>query len=108
MSEQVTGAELLIEALKKNDLKNVYGVVGIPVTDLARMMQRSGMRYFGFRREDSAVNAAAGFWIFNGETGLSIDGFSSRVFKWIGCIRRSNEELLPGDYDFGLIRTSHH
>ena len=33
MSEQVTGAELLIEALKKNDLKNVYGVVGIPVTD---------------------------------------------------------------------------
>ena len=40
MSEQVTGAELLIEALKKNDLKNVYGVVGIPVTDLARMMQR--------------------------------------------------------------------
>ena len=81
MSEQVTGAELLIEALKKNDLKNVYGVVGIPVTDLARMMQR---------------------------TGLSIDGFSSRIFKWIGCIRRSNEELLPGNYDFGLIRTSHH
>ena len=72
MSEQVTGAELLIEALKKNDLKNVYGVVGIPVTDLARMMQRSGMRYFGFRREDSAVNAAAASGFLTGKPGLAL------------------------------------
>jgi oxalyl-CoA decarboxylase len=34
-------------------------VAGIPVTDLARLAQAEGMRYIGFRHEQSAGNAAA-------------------------------------------------
>ena len=54
-----TGASLLIDALQKNGINNLYGVVGIPITDLARLAELRGMKYYGFRREDSAVNAAA-------------------------------------------------
>ena len=54
-----TGADLLIDALQKNGLNNIYGVVGIPVTDFARLAQLRGMKFFGFRREDAAVDAAA-------------------------------------------------
>jgi oxalyl-CoA decarboxylase len=53
------GFRLLIDALKFNGVQTIYGVVGIPVTDLARIAQASGIRYIGFRREDSAGNAAA-------------------------------------------------
>jgi len=53
------GFHLLVDALKFNGVQTMYGVVGIPVTDLARIAQASGMRYIGFRREDSAGNAAA-------------------------------------------------
>jgi oxalyl-CoA decarboxylase len=53
------GFHLLVDALKFNGVETIYGVVGIPVTDLARIAQASGIRYIGFRREDSAGNAAA-------------------------------------------------
>src|SRR6201996_3237947 len=53
------GLHLLVDALKLNDVSTIYGLVGIPVTDLARLAQASGIRYVGFRHEASAGNAAA-------------------------------------------------
>lgn len=55
----IDGFHLVVEALKANDIENLYGLVGIPITDLARTAQASGMRYIGFRQEASAGNAAA-------------------------------------------------
>jgi oxalyl-CoA decarboxylase len=53
------GLHLIVEALKLNNLRTIYGVVGIPITDLARLAQAEGLRYFGFRHEQSAGHAAA-------------------------------------------------
>jgi oxalyl-CoA decarboxylase len=53
------GFHLVIEALKLNGLDPIFGVVGIPVTDLARLAQGAGIRYIGFRHEQSAGHAAA-------------------------------------------------
>ncbi len=48
-----------MDALKLNGVTTIYGLAGIPITDLARIAQRSGIRYIGFRHEASAGNAAA-------------------------------------------------
>ena len=53
------GFHLTVDALKLNGVATIYGVAGIPITDLARIAQRSGIRYIGFRHEASAGNAAA-------------------------------------------------
>jgi len=53
------GFHLVMDALKLNGLDTIYGVAGIPVTDLARLAQAEGIRYIGFRHEQSAGNAAA-------------------------------------------------
>ena len=53
------GFHLVVDALKLNDLDTIYGVAGIPVTDLARLAQAKGIRYIGFHHEQSAGNAAA-------------------------------------------------
>jgi len=53
------GFHLVIDALKLNGIDTIYGVAGIPITDLARLAQAEGMRYIGFRHEQSAGNAAA-------------------------------------------------
>lgn len=53
------GMHIIVDALKKNDIKTIYGVVGIPITDLARHAQAEGIRYIGFRHEQSAGHAAA-------------------------------------------------
>jgi oxalyl-CoA decarboxylase len=53
------GFHLVVDALKLNGFDTIYGVAGIPITDLARLAQAEGIRYFGFRHEQSAGNAAA-------------------------------------------------
>src|SRR6267143_4606768 len=53
------GFHLVVDALKLNGLDTMFGVAGIPVTDLARLAQAEGIRYIGFQHEQSAGNAAA-------------------------------------------------
>jgi oxalyl-CoA decarboxylase len=53
------GFQLVIDALKLNGINTIYGVPGIPITDLGRMAQAAGMRVISFRHEQSAGNAAA-------------------------------------------------
>src|SRR5512132_1455374 len=43
-AEQTDGFHVLIDALKANDVETIYGLVGIPITDLARMAQAEGLR----------------------------------------------------------------
>src|SRR5438270_69523 len=61
MSDQqlTDGFHLVVDALKLNGIDTIFGVAGIPITDLARLAQTEGIRYIGFRHEQSAGNAAA-------------------------------------------------
>jgi oxalyl-CoA decarboxylase len=53
------GFHLVVAALKLNGIQAIHGVVGIPITDLARLAQAQGLRYIGFENEQSAGHAAA-------------------------------------------------
>jgi oxalyl-CoA decarboxylase len=53
------GFHLVVAALKLNGIQAIHGVVGIPITDLARLAQAEGLRYIGFENEQSAGHAAA-------------------------------------------------
>jgi len=53
------GFHLVIDALKLNGIETIYGVPGIPITDLGRMAQAAGIRVISFRHEQNAGNAAA-------------------------------------------------
>lgn len=57
--ETIDGFHLVIDALKANDLNTIFGLVGIPITDLCRLAQAEGLRFIGFRHEQHAGNAAA-------------------------------------------------
>ena len=56
---QVTGMYILAQALKRLGTSDVYGLVGIPVTEVAYAMQKVGINYYGFRFEQQAGMAAA-------------------------------------------------
>ena len=56
---QVTGMYILAQALKRLELNDVYGLIGIPVTEAAYAMQKVGINYYGFRFEQQAGMAAA-------------------------------------------------
>src|SRR6201995_4580898 len=57
--ELTDGFHLVIDALKLNGINTIYGVPGIPITDLGRMMQAAGIRVLSFRHEQNAGYAAA-------------------------------------------------
>ena len=58
-TEQTDGFNLVIEALKLNDIDTIYALPGIPITDLTRKAQAAGIRMISFRHEQHAGNAAA-------------------------------------------------
>src|SRR5258708_13226455 len=58
-AEMTDGFRLVVEALKLNGVDTIFGVAGIPITDLLRLAQAEGLRYLGFRHEQSAGNADA-------------------------------------------------
>lgn len=57
--DQVTGMYILAQSLKRLGLMDVYGLIGIPVTEVAYAMQKIGINYYGFRFEQQAGMAAA-------------------------------------------------
>ena len=58
-AELTDGFHLVVDALKLNGVRTIYTVPGIPITDLGRLAQASGLRVISFRHEQNAGNAAA-------------------------------------------------
>lgn len=68
--EQVTGMYILARTLKRLGISNVYGLVGIPITEAAYMVQGQDIRFVGFRHEQQAGMAAATEGYLTGKPGI--------------------------------------
>jgi oxalyl-CoA decarboxylase len=114
--ELTDGFHLVIDALKLNGLNTVYGVPGIPITDLGRMMQAEGIRVLSFRHEQNAGYAAAIAGFLTKKPGIcltvSAPGFlngltalahaTTNCFPMIlvsGSSEREIVDLQQGDYE---------
>ncbi|MFZ9544707.1 MAG: thiamine pyrophosphate-binding protein, partial [Hylemonella sp.] len=64
------GFHLFLDALKLNGINTIYGLPGIPITDLTRMAQAEGLRMISFRHEANAGNAASIAGFLNGAKGV--------------------------------------
>jgi len=110
------GFHLVIDALKLNGIKTIYGVPGIPITDLGRMAQAAGIRVISFRHEQHAGNAAAIAGFLTKQPGIcltvSAPGFlngltalanaTTNCFPMIlisGSSEREIVDLQQGDYE---------
>eukprot|EP00069_Balaena_mysticetus_P008886 bmy_19900T0 len=49
----VSGAKVVAQALKTQDVNYMFGIVGIPVTEIALAAQEVGIRYIGMRNEQA-------------------------------------------------------
>lgn len=68
--QQVTGMDILARALKNVGIENVYGLVGIPITEAAYLVQGQGIKFVGFRHEQQAGMAAATEGFLTGKPGV--------------------------------------
>ena len=97
--DQVTGMWLLAASLVKMGVRDMYGLVGIPVTDFAYLAQQQGIRFVGFRHEQQAGMAAQTHGFVTGRPGVLLTVSS------LGFLNQCHGQLLPDDSDFGLQRT---
>ena len=114
--ETIDGFNLIIEGLKLNGIENIYALPGIPITDLTRMLQASGLRVLSFRHEQHAGHAAAAAGFITGKPGIcltvSAPGFlngltslanaTTNCFPMIlisGSSEREIVDLSQGDYE---------
>ncbi|HTW51902.1 MAG TPA: oxalyl-CoA decarboxylase [Stellaceae bacterium] len=114
--DMTDGFHLVVEALKLNGVDTIFGVAGIPITDLLRLAQNEGIRYLGFRHEQQAANAAAIAGYLTAKPGIcmtvSAPGFLNGVvglanattncFPMIlisGSSDRAIVDLEQGDYE---------
>jgi oxalyl-CoA decarboxylase len=113
---ETDGFQLVIDALKLNGVDTIFGLPGIPITDLTRRMQKEGLRVISFRHEQNAGYAAsiAGFMtqkpgicltvsapgFLNGLTALA--NATTNCFPMIlisGSSEREIVDLQQGDYE---------
>lgn len=71
-----SGAELIANCLKTQGVEVVFGIVGIPVVEVAEACVAAGIRFIGFRNEQSAAYAASVYGYLSGRPGvcLSVGG----------------------------------
>jgi oxalyl-CoA decarboxylase len=115
-SPETDGFQLVIDALKLNGIDTIFGLPGIPITDLTRRMQAAGMRVISFRHEQNAGYAAsiAGFMTQKPGVCLTVSapGFlnglaalanaTTNCFPMIlisGSSEREVVDLQQGDYE---------
>ena len=94
-SVKMNGADLLVEALKANGVKNVYGLVGIPVTDVSRLMEMEGIHFYAFRREDAAVEAAAAAGFLTGRPGIALTVSAPGFLNGLVALKEATENCWP-------------
>ncbi|OBK22203.1 oxalyl-CoA decarboxylase [Mycobacterium asiaticum] len=89
------GFHLVVDALKANDVDTIYGVVGIPITDLARTAQSAGIRYIGFRHEGSAGNAAAAAGFLTRRPGVCLTTSGPGFLNGLPALANATANCFP-------------
>jgi oxalyl-CoA decarboxylase len=95
MTTLTDGFHLVVDALKANDIDTIYGIVGIPITDLARVAQASGMRYIGFRQETSAGNAAAAAGFLTQRPGVCLTTSGPGFLNGLPALANATTNCFP-------------
>jgi len=115
-SQVTDGFQLVIDALKLNGLTTIYGLPGIPITDLTRRAQAAGLRVLSFRHEQNAGYAASIAGFLTQKPGICLtvsapgflNGLNALAHATVNCfpmilISGSSEreivDLQQGDYE---------
>jgi len=115
-SQETDGFYLVIDALKLNGIDTIFGLPGIPITDLTRKLQAAGMRVISFRHEQNVGYAASIAGFMTQKPGIcltvSAPGFmnglaalanaTTNCFPMIlisGSSEREIVDLQQGDYE---------
>ncbi len=92
---QTDGFQLVIDALKLNGIDTIFGLPGIPITDLTRRAQANGMRVISFRHEQNAGNAAAIAGFMTQKPGICLTVSAPGFLNGLTALANANTNCFP-------------
>lgn len=90
-----TGSETIAESLKALDIKHIFGIVGIPVIEVAEACKAAGIHFISFRNEQSAVYAASVYGYLTGKPGVALVVGGPGVVHALAGVENANANRFP-------------
>lgn len=93
--EDVTGAQLIAESLKTQKVEYMFGVVGVPIIEVAMSAQAVGIKYVGMRNEQAACYAASAIGFLTGRPGACLVVSGPGLIHALGGMANANMNCWP-------------
>ncbi|XP_023571550.1 2-hydroxyacyl-CoA lyase 1 isoform X3 [Octodon degus] len=93
--ERLSGAKVIARALQAQNVQYMFGVVGIPVTEIALAAQELGIRYIGMRNEQAASYAASAVGYLTGRPGVCLVVSGPGLIHALGGMANANMNCWP-------------
>lgn len=68
----LTGAKIIAQNLQDIGVSVIFGIVGIPIVEIAEEAINLGIRFIGFRNEQAASYAASAYGYLTGRPGVCL------------------------------------
>ncbi|XP_062848440.1 2-hydroxyacyl-CoA lyase 1 isoform X2 [Trichomycterus rosablanca] len=93
--EEVTGAQIIAEALKTQNVEYMFGIVGVPIIEVAMAAQAAGIKYVGMRNEQAACYAASAVGYLTGRPAVCLVVSGPGLIHALGGMANANMNCWP-------------
>ncbi|KAF6232445.1 hypothetical protein HO173_009324 [Letharia columbiana] len=90
-----TGAHIIARSLRDLGITVIFGIVGIPVVEIAEEAINLGIRFIGFRNEQAAGYAASAYGYLTGRPGICLVVGGPGVLHGMAGIGNANVNAFP-------------
>lgn len=91
----MNGSQVIAEALHSLGVEHIFGIVGIPVIDVADACIARGIKFIGFRNEQSASYAASIYGYLSGKPGVCLTVGGPGVLHALAGVGNAQSNCFP-------------
>ena len=89
------GFRILAKSLRRHGVEYMFGIVGIPVMEVAMAAQEEGIHYIGMRNEQSACYAAQAIGYLTQKPGVCLVVSGPGLLHALGGMANAKENSWP-------------
>src|SRR6202047_514225 len=92
---ELTGADVVAKTLQSLDVNVLFGIVGIPIVEIAEACIGLGIRFIAFRNEQSASYAAQAYGYLTGRPGVCLTVTGPGVVHGLAGLANAQQNCWP-------------
>lgn len=94
-AKTIDGARVVVEALRKQGVEHIFGVVGVPVFEVALAAQQAGIKFVGMHNEQAACYAAGAMGYLTRRPGVCLVVSGPGLIHALGGLANAQVNAWP-------------